>query len=156
MKNNREIENWNEMNFEFKRQSSQDLPKSKLIHFEQIEKIANKEDLLDSLIDRQELDELESLFDCQDSTRNESEVCSEEIYSILQMKGVRNKFSSSCLSLPLKKPQQLSMNGKVLHSEKNLITRLNSFPNTPCYKELIRRVPERVSNPYIKNFDNEY
>jgi hypothetical protein len=104
--------------------------------------------------DKEDLNEISSLLsNIQISTSGKSEDsqddCTEstEIRNILNCKSIKMQSCSDNLSRPIHRPKTITMTGRVLHSDSNLtrLTKPVSAPNG-------RIVPERVFNPFIKNF----
>jgi hypothetical protein len=130
----------NERKLKFKRKTSHETIGS-LPEFDNIEEIHSE--VYQRNMDKHDDCEISSLLNnLQESTDNGSANESEEILSIL-----RNDIRGSQItvkSMPLR--PKVSMKGRVLHSEKNVIQRLNSLPNP-------LKQPQRVTNPFAKNFE---
>jgi hypothetical protein len=136
-----------------KRKSSHnDIFPNKGLNFENIDSIPIRTSSnMEQIQEIQEINEINSLLDnILDSTNNDSRIdTNDEIFDILRIKRQFPKYSASSSSIT-KKPQTISMSGRVLQSDKNLIQRMNSLPINLNSKT----IPSRVSNPFIRNFDD--
>ena len=113
--------------------------------------------------DNEDIDEISSLLtNIQFSTNNvTNDDSQEEILTILTNKKPRSSLSTiniksrTFINTPFTLPNKIKMTGRVLHSDKNLKkidTKILSM-SAEAPREL-REVPQRVSNPLIKNFTN--
>jgi hypothetical protein len=110
---------------------------------EDIEMFEEKEHLkeLNTLLSNLELEQQDKVSsgECEETACSQEEIC-----GILRRSS--SKQSSSTLNFNRPRPK-VSLAGRVLHSDKNLISRISSSMPMPD-----RVVPIRVSNPFYKNF----
>lgn len=129
-----------------KRKTSQ----QEFFRFDGIDKIYTES--LFSMDNKQEESEINSLlYNLHISTNNVTERNSESAEEILSILNNKSRISSTSLnsksSNSINNFRKFSLSGRVLQSEKFLLTRLNS-PGS-------KTIPERVSNPFFINLEKD-